>query len=219
MLVKNTLICQNMYYSIKNSIGKETGNVFPQVHCLTQLHAHQLHSDEFPNFEPSLVFELEKKAKLTDVLSQAAISAQGLLISKKLKTLLEEHNLMRHKFYPSLVKTRDGDVVYYWLHLCQSYAEFIDYKQSVFCWTKFELQQGEIDVSSIEDYNKKKKEHDINWGVDVESIKLTDKFSPNIDVFSFMPFDFTLYISDRLRNQLLDLRITGLKIENALNIS
>ena len=56
------------YYSIDHSTGKDVGNIFPQLHCLTQQYAHLMSSWNFPSFVPKLEFELERRAKLTDVL-------------------------------------------------------------------------------------------------------------------------------------------------------
>ena len=72
-----------MYYTIKHQTGTvETGSDFPQVSCLTLNEAHSISFDAFAIPEPNLAFKLGNRANLTDVLSQTAISAHGLLISR-----------------------------------------------------------------------------------------------------------------------------------------
>jgi hypothetical protein len=44
-----------------------------------------LDSEEFPNFIPDLRFDLEEKAKLTDIVSASNIVAHGFLINEKVK--------------------------------------------------------------------------------------------------------------------------------------
>jgi hypothetical protein len=79
-----------MHYSIQYQLeDKIIGKDYPQTECQTQAYAHSLNAWEFPNFEPKLIFNLAKRAILTDVLSNAAISANGLLVNEKVKNILK----------------------------------------------------------------------------------------------------------------------------------
>jgi hypothetical protein len=208
-----------MFYSVDNRTDKEVGSVFPQVSCLSQSYAHLLRSNEYPPANIKLVFELENRAKLTDILSQAAISADGLLINEKVKTVFENFNLMNHIFFPVSIKTKDGVLNYYWLHLNESFISAIDYKNSTFCWTEYELEQDSVDIISFEDYIVKKKKNGIYWGVNGETIKLLpNKFKDEIDLFNLGPFDFTIYISDRLKEALEKANISGIEIEETSGV-
>ena len=133
------------YYSVSNSTGKETGRSYPQMHCLTQPYAHLMSAWEFPDFNPKLIFELEKGAKLTDVLSQASISAKGFLVNDKVKEVLSKFKLMTHRYYDaSIYLPKSGETLnYYWLHLCQpELSHQLDYTKSVF----YETEGGQVKV-------------------------------------------------------------------------
>src|SRR5688572_9942371 len=93
-----------MYYRIENRTDKEVGNVFPQVSCVSINLAHQIQIDEFSYFDSELLFELQPKAKITDILSQAAISAPGLLVNPKVRDLFSQFNLSQHRYYKCFVK-------------------------------------------------------------------------------------------------------------------
>jgi hypothetical protein len=205
-----------MYYTIKKSTGKEIGSVFPQVSCLTQELAHSIKFTEFVNFDTELLFVLQPGAKLTDVLSQAAISANGLLISHRFKVLLDKFQLMQHKFYRTTIITTESQEIYYWLHFVDtSYKNKIDYEQSVFYWTKSTFKKDIIKLASYDEYLELKKQNGILWGVKAEKIKLDQSFDKPLDMFSCLPFDLGIYISAKLYDALLEQKITGINIQES----
>lgn len=69
---------------------------FEQPNSMTKLT-----NDEFPNFEPELIFELEEKALLTDVVSPSNILAKGLLVNERVKNIFSHFKLMEHRYYPA----------------------------------------------------------------------------------------------------------------------
>jgi hypothetical protein len=208
-----------MYYTLENRTDKEVGSVFPQASCLSQMDAHRLSNDEFPAFTPTLNFELVKKAKLTDVLSQAAISAQGLLINEQFKKLLEEFNLMQHKFYAATVKTKKGDTQYYWMHLSdRDLINCIDYKASKFFRTEYGYREENIELTSFDDYKSKKAKFGKMGTIQSDFIKLNDKFPKNLDCFILPLFDAHLYLSESLTTAVRGENITGIEIKEATTI-
>jgi len=209
-----------MYYSVEHTVSKETGNVFPQISFINQEDAFEIVDYEFTDI-PRLKAQLEHKAKITDVLSQASIGGHGLLICEKLKTIFEKFNIMQHKYYPVEVQTKKGSLPYYWLQVNdRSLLHKINYKKSVFYWTETTFKQGIIELNSYADYVKKKKEHenDCLWGIDIEEIVLTKNFDRDLDVFCFSPLDGVrgFFISERLKNAIDENKITGIEIKEAL---
>jgi hypothetical protein len=204
-----------MYYSVDNKTDKEVGNVFPQATCLTKAQAHMLRADQFPASEPSLEFELEKKAKLTDVVSEAAMGTSGLLISQKLKALLEEFSLMRYKMYPVRLITKKGDETYFWLHLVDpELVRKIDYPNSVFYWTDCSFREDIIKLNTFNDYAVKKKANGALWDVEVEKLRLLPAFtSKPYDLFKLSPISTDIFISQKLKQALEAHQITGLEIK------
>lgn len=89
---------------------------------------------KMPDFEPAFdYFLLDKKAKLTDVISTALINARGFLISNKLKTILDKFHLTKHIYYPvKILHKKDFITNYYWLHFIEDNSNDIDFKNSSF---------------------------------------------------------------------------------------
>ena len=210
-----------MYYHIElqtenHQIGKE----YPQTDCLTQIHAHSLSSWEFPKFEPKIIFKLSKKAILTDFLSNSAIGARGYLVSQKAKEILIEFNLMDYQFYPVIIQTSKGELIYFWLHLTQpDLIHEIDYRKSIFYETKWEFREDVIQINSYDDYLEKKKlDTKASFGAELDKTVVKEQFNKELDLFTFLPFDNNIYISEKLKNSFLVNNITGIDIEEASNL-
>ena len=211
-----------MYYSIQyqtegNFIGKE----YPQTECLTLIHAHSLNAWEFPDFEPKLIFNLSKKAILTDILSNAAINANGLLVNLKVKELLKGFNLLNHKFYEVIINYKNTFQTYYWLHICEpTIIDTIDYTKSLFYRTEYTFREELINLTSFEEYKiLKSKDKDGSFGVELDQIYVTEKFNKNLDLLTFLPFDNNIYISEALKSALEENNITGINYEVATNLN
>ncbi|UXE68834.1 MAG: hypothetical protein KA713_09770 [Chryseotalea sp. WA131a] len=210
------------YYNISDSTGKETGRAYPQLHCLTQEYAHSMSPWEFPGFTPKLHFELVKTAKLTDVLSQASISASGLLVNNKVREILSQFKLMRHKFYEAsiiLPKTRET-LNYYWLHLCQpELTLYLDYDKSIFCETEWTFRKEVIELNSYEHYKElKSKDIQAKFGVKVDEIFVTEKFDKDLDIFTFLPFSKPKIVSSTIKDAFDKNKVTGVEYEEAREI-
>lgn len=153
-------------------------------------------------------------AKLTDILSATMLGGSGLFISEKFKSLLELFRISDHNFFQAQINhkgtTYDN---YYWLHLMSDLRKFIDYKHSEFFarvsnFTYNENLHFESTEDTIEFYNKIDKFHTL------QARKLV--FKPDcqldFDLFYISNFDKNIYISERLKNAILDNKITGASI-------
>lgn len=210
------------YYTVKLSTDAKMIGCFPQVDCLTQFHAHQFKYDRFPDFDPQLSFELEKKAKLTDVLSQASVSANGLLVNEKTKAILEKYTMSEHRFFPASVMDKKGKIhsEYYWLHLVarEAYFDWIDFPKS-----KFLLEKGignfeEIQINSKEDYDLKVREADnmeILADIVADKIVFTPAFNENLSVFVLPKIDIHVFITSELKEALVNNSISGIEFSDA----
>lgn len=209
-----------MYYTLDNRTDKEVGNVFPQVDCINQELAHAIKFDAFlPNLDTEILFKLEPKAKLTDVLSQGAIAAHGLLVNRKVIDIFASFNLMKHKYYKCLVKDKkDNTHEYFFLHLADNFTEKIDYEKSIFYSTRSTFRQEEIKISSYEDYLKKQNLNNFLWGVEIDKISFDKSNNISHDLFSSIPFDMGIYITLKLKLALEEYNISGITIKEAVNI-
>ncbi|MCB9178438.1 MAG: hypothetical protein H6590_03315 [Flavobacteriales bacterium] len=122
-----------MYYKLKHQAGtKETGPVFPQVNCTTLALAHTIEYHTKAPELPTLVFELARRAKLTDLVGQAAITACGLLVSGRFKSLLSEFRISAPQYYPASITTKEGVIPYTFLHVLPIDMSYVDFSRSIF---------------------------------------------------------------------------------------
>lgn len=186
------------YYILKPAVGtKETGMAYPAVESYddydfnSSRSVHKLTFREFPDIEPDIRFKLAKGAKLCDVMGQAAISAHGLLISKKAKEVFSKLNIAPHEFYPSYIEDHKGNIHnYYWMHLVwKDMTNFISYHHSSFYKRKFSNNLGELSINSDQQFWQVKEELGSRYMIGIDKIKL----EKGID-FHIFPFPYSSYI-------------------------
>jgi len=189
-----------MYYTLEYRTDKEAGNVFPQASCINQDLAHRIPFDKLISLDEEILFQIEPKAILTDVLSQAAISADGLLLNKKVKDLLADFNIMQHRYYKCNIKDLKGFVhEYYWLHISDySMLDKIDYKKSSFYSLKYGFREANISLDSYTDYKIQKDHLGKMWGIGSDFIKLNNEFDYSLDLFNVPIFGKKIYASKNL---------------------
>lgn len=152
------------YYIIKPAVGtKETGMAYPAVESYNDYDfdgprsVHKLKFREFPDFEPDIRFKIAKGAKMVDLLSQATISAHGLLVSGKLKNAIDKLNLAPNKSFPVIIKDHSGTKYeYYWIQFVwENDYEYVDWGKSKFIIKRFSKVEGYISLSSFSEYKIK----------------------------------------------------------------
>lgn len=184
---------------------------FDQPNSMTKLT-----NDDFPDFEPKLIFELEEKAILTDVVSPSNISAKGFLINQKVKDASVQFNLMEHKYYPATLIVQNDKLQYYWVHFKGNEDYFlnnIDFKKSVFYIGNLaRWKEADIALNSIEEYKEARKNIGFKT-INFEKLHLSNSFKKNPkDLFYIDSLLNDFIISDTLRNKLQVLSITGLRV-------
>jgi|SRR5690606_22365631 len=209
------------YYILKNDLDEKiVGKDYPQVDCLTMHQAHLITSWRLFDPKPNLKFKLKKRALLTDVLNKSAISSAGFLINLKIKKIFDEFNIMRHQYFDVSVEAKNGEILnYFWLHLTEpQLTEKLDFNKTIFFETEFTFRKQPILLKSYNHYKDlKEKDLEASFGVELEKIALSDNFDNSLDMFTFLPFDKNVYISERLKNTIEENEIKGFKIEKATN--
>ena len=205
------------YYSINYETSDEiTGKDYPQADCLNIDEIGKFSSWELNKNEKILKFKLNNKSKLTDVISVLEINT-GFLISPKVKAIFDDFNLMRHQYFEASVETKSGVSKYYWLHLSEpNLSKLIDYKKSTFYETEFTFKKEQINIDSFEHYQKlKSKDKEASFGVKLEQICFSNKFDNTLDLFAFLPFNNEVFISEKLKKELVKNEIFSFKISDA----
>ncbi len=184
---------------------------FEQPNSMTKLN-----NEEFPDFKPELIFELEEEAILTDVVSPTNISAKGLLINEKVKTLFEGFNLMEHKFYDASLFVRGRNMQYYWLHFRENNEQLfkvIDLQKTTFYIGNLaRWKESDVNIPSIEDYNKLKQSIGFKT-INFQSLCVTKHFKQqSLDLFYLNSFHNDFIITERLKKKLQALNVSGLEV-------
>lgn len=192
------------------------GNGNTQVFCPMESDIVKSLSYGFPNIDIPLIFELHKKAKLTNCLSQGAIASGGFLVDEKVRDLLADFTLIAHKYYPTEIIGKKGEIIgnYKWLQIEEVLTEEIDYDKSVFYETNGISIIGERKIDSFQWYEEQKVEKGWRFGMNAKSVVLKrDSRLSKVDLFRLFPFDHEIIISERLKNAIEKSGITGFEIE------
>ena len=199
---------QNKFYILRNDVDpKVIGKNFTQIYMRPDIQ--NFSSWRFPDKSLSFQAELEDKSIVTDFLNTAAATPTGFFISERTRHLLEQFSLMQHHFY-SVEVEKDNEVFqYYWLHLCDlKLVDHLDYGQSTFFETRFNSRVNSIELDSLQNYQKLKDEKDFSFGVEIENIVFQPSY-PGYEMLTLLPFAPRVFISQRLRDELIEAGITG----------
>lgn len=225
------------YYRFKEACAtKETGSEYPQLQRWSpgydddnpnSYYSYYNASNRgsiFPDFTPDMdSLVLHNKAKLTDLLSSGL--SIGFIISHKLKTIFEKYNFPSSKFYPTtIIHKKERLDSYYLMHIISNYyvdyLEWVDYNKSVFIVSGIANNNPEyVTLSSKEDYLEKSKQLQEEAlisktfrSIHAELICFNPKFDQTLDCF-IAPFGIQYYISERLKDALIETAVTGCDIQ------
>lgn len=213
---------KNILYKLSYSTKNLIGNGDQQTLCLSKREIIKSFSYGFPDDEIVLNFELHQKAKLTNCLSNGSISSGlGLLIDLKTRELFANFQLCTHKFYKTEIKGKKDNEIknYFWLHLSENFTNDIDYTQSVFYETNGISRINELKIDSFSFYEKEK--NDKGWRFDLEPkiiIFKNESKIKNLDMFRIPPFESGILISERLKEMIIEKKLTGFEIKEYNNI-
>jgi hypothetical protein len=184
----------------------------------------------FPDFTPDLdALVMYNRAKPTDIISSGL--SIGLIISKKLKAIIEQFKFQSYRLYPTKIIHKKVELnEYYFMHIISDYysdyLDFVNYKQSVFITAGIANDNPQnIILTSKQDYLNKAKELQNDFSVKkntyraiyAERICFNREFDKNLDFF-IAPFGIDYYISQNLKNALVENGITGYEIQTTNRI-
>lgn len=211
------------YYILTNSTEtKEIGRKYPQCKGVPYGYTFKWFEAEnsmtklsnltFPDFIPDLQFELEEKAKLSDMVSPSNISAKGILCSPKMLDLIASYIMDSHKVFNAKILFNDVWYDYHWIHFVYKDIDFIDLENSVFYKSRFGTDKGDVV------YFKSYKE-----GVDIminnnycdilpSKLIIKDSFKNNIKDIFFLRLTNRIIVSDRIADIIRKNKLTGIKL-------
>lgn len=213
-----------MHYILTNSVETYVGNGYSQTDINSEEYnirenysIWNINYHEKINFDLRMpVFLLNKRAKKTDLIFSNHYSPfASLLISERLWIILQKFKLPAYQLYPTVLKDSKGNVYpYHFIYFYESDDSYLDFPKSSF-YVKIRGENGfsikEQKVKSLEDYFKLKrlfKEENIK----LEVLEPVLKEGIPLDLFRTKKVFLPLFISEALRNALLENGITGIKM-------
>lgn len=216
------------YYTLSYDIdSEETGPVYPQAVFKNPkklepnpvLIANMtLDGSALPeNILPFDYLELNKGAKLTDLMSSSFLG-NGFLMSEKLKKIIEESNIKDYKFYEVKLFDKKEEIKgYYYFHSTSCLREFIDYPKSKFYIGDIirtyirDLDFVPNSFNDLEQHNKTLPYGDEK--ICVKQFYLNNNFPFNLDLFRINYLNYDFLINSKLKDKLEGNNITGLNIQ------
>ncbi|NBP67648.1 MAG: hypothetical protein EBU52_02790 [Cytophagia bacterium] len=211
------------YYFLEEAIRtSDTGTQHPQILQMDTLHDYDDDNGVYafarislPQNNPSLKYLLlDKDAKLTDLLSTAMLRLRGFLINTKLKHILQSFSLPTHKFYSAYVKDDAGKVHdYFWLQMLMDYEmACIDFSKSEF------VIEGSNDIILLNSYQDfvSQRETLKPRRIKLRNTSFNETFkSQSLDIFKIPILSMSWIISERLMDELIKRKISGIQILEA----
>lgn len=215
------------YYFIQNSLGKDIGLKYPQVQSVINncdIYNEPKFIDNFIHkkiidFTPCISYaKLYDSSKLTDLVSVSSIGfSHVLLISGRLKIILEKYNNDDFQLFQSKVFHKNKEYADYWvLNMYKFNNESIDYENS-----EIKLMSGIFDELEIikfqnyEEFDKKNTEVEIKGyplNLAIDKVKICKNVEK--DFFMIKNASSGLYIvSEKLKKEIEDTQITGIEFQ------
>ena len=165
--------------------------------------------NKFADFTPNLdSFLLAKRAKCTDFVSNIAVYF-GFLVSEKVKTILDQYKLPDHRFYKaSVIYKKKKYSNYYFLHIISDFSHFIDYSKTQFYIENFRIERAVSVSSRAELWHIYKTMGNLD-DIVLNEYRFHRNFQIEYDMFYASFFDMKMYVSEKLKNALLQAGITG----------
>lgn len=166
--------------------------------------------DTFP------AIELYPDCKITDSL-RGGNDGLGMMLNNKLKQVLSQFNLPPNKSYPFTVKHRGKEYNYYFLHITRLPASTdpVNLDRTVY------MKYADMDFKEVEGKYKFKslsEASESNGRINKHAELWLEKSAYQYDLFNIRPMmtdECQYIISERLRNALVENKITGIEITEA----
>jgi hypothetical protein len=210
-------------YILKTSICNEQNNyTYPQTLSMgldydwdAETSISKIELNEALVVEPDFdSFNLDPDTKLTDIVSQGFIYANGLLVSPEFLTTIANYSIQPHTLFPAKVVLHHKVSNYSWMHMIDETESHIDFNKSRF--ERVEKAQGireEIQIDDKVQLRNLCKEFTTTMGIDLLAKELSFYESSCIhDLFFLRLTERTVFVSDRLGSILKQDLLRGFEV-------
>lgn len=177
-----------------------------------------LKSMKYIDKNPHLKMSFYKRAKITDVMRCFNIGlVNNAIISERHKRLLENFNLQSCQFFEIDILNSKTNENYYVLHFYNNpFSYAIDFEKSTFFESDLveTLSEENRIFHTVIDYNDYVRQDNIlkpsMLSLQIDNIVLKGTVFPQLDMFTLYPDDDKIYVSENLKNELVNAGISGL---------
>lgn len=157
---------------------------------------------------------LTKKAKLTDVIGGSSTAIVGqLIISNRLKVILEGVKDAKVQFFPLSVIHREIIYPNYWL-ICayDTDMEFINYAQSKIELVGLEFQKiKDVLLNDYQQFDLLRKETRLPEFLSITKISLVDQCNKDLLVLRWVEGGIGFYVSEKIRSEIESAKCIGVE--------
>ncbi len=180
---------------------------------------------EIPDFTPNLdCLIVDRRAKLSDLLSSSILDPEGIFVSPKFKATIDQFKLPPCEFFPAKVEKKGKKTDYYFLYQLSDCSSDILFSETKFAVVN--LFTGEIldtiHIGSKEELRDSSKLLRNRFGARIDALdfqikphclKLKDSFhQKGWDMFTFSVIGLNYYVSYPLRERMLEANLTGIEM-------
>lgn len=217
------------YYIFQNSTEPKEIGLFPQAEIARTVDTNafdcpwNVKAHEFPDFVPQLEFILNRGALLTDIVSTVGIN-HGFVVNDRVRSILKDHKLPEHAFYPLKLYWGKNIFEYYWFHFInRNFWDWIDKERSKLYLrsilpSKREIILDEVNLQQSDSEfilmdNNRPRLTGYYW----DKVVFNHQF-PKFDIFSMPNITSNTMISESLYHNLLQNKIIGFEIKELCEI-
>lgn len=216
----------NKYYHLKKTADtKIIGNNYPQ--CKGPIKGYNneekdsfynfaYHKGRRVDFTPNLDgISIYKSSKLTDVISCPLGPGNDLIISDRFYNMLKSFKKSPIQFFDCFIYHKESRLKYKWVHFIYDFEKSVDYKKSRFFHQDESLSNEIKKISFYNDFVDFYENKDKFGFIRAQKIKLN---TGGLDFFVIGRYNQNTYISAKLREAILNERITGIEINEVDDI-
>jgi len=213
------------FYVDKSTNHNVIGNSYPQVVGLVKSYDESSneslsHFAKFKGKEIDFIPHLDglllsKTSKVTDVISCSLGPGNDTVISSRILEIIFKFKTSDFQYFDCILYKGQEKYSYKWVHYIYSLERYVDYKNSEFIHPDEDLYKYITNIRTYQDFLKFYEEKDTYGLIKSKSITLKDQ---KFDFFVIGRFDQKLYVSRKLKDELLKSNISGVEFIRAYDL-
>lgn len=162
---------------------------------------------------------LDPRSHLTDVIQSGGIGFSfNLVISKKLKLILEKYADVGFQFFPATVFSKGIEYQTYWLmHPYEFRLDYIDFSKSEVFLTEMSLTRLEqLPIKDFNDYVKAREEiihRGFPYSIHIDKFAIKDDISDDFFALRNIEGGMKFLVSEKLKNEIEYAYCTGIEFQ------